>query len=60
MYHLFISEMSKDYFNRCKYIKASKFGAYAKGAAAGGIFSTMFLLVMIIGQAIQYHVRFNY
>lgn len=55
-----LAEISRDYFNRCNYIKASKYGAYAKGTAAGGIFVTLFVLAMIIAQAVWPHVKFNY
>lgn len=52
--------MSKDYFNRCKYIKASKYGAYAKGTAMGGIISMIIVLFLIAAQLIHYHMKFYY
>ncbi|OWF35865.1 uncharacterized protein LOC110442407 [Mizuhopecten yessoensis] len=55
-----LAEMSKDYFNRCKYIQASKYGSYAKGAAAGGIASTIIVLLLIIAQVLHYQLKFNY
>lgn len=60
MYFSIISEMSKDYFNRCKYIKASKYGAYAKGTAMGGIISMIIVLLLIAAQLIHYHMKFYY
>ncbi|KAK3105731.1 hypothetical protein FSP39_004475 [Pinctada imbricata] len=57
---ILLAQVSKDYFNRCKYIKASKFGAYAKGTAAGGIASTFILIFMAVGQAIVNHYKFDY
>lgn len=59
-YFSIISEMSKDYFNRCKYIKASKYGAYAKGTAMGGIISMIIVLLLIAAQLIHYHMKFYY
>lgn len=57
---IYFSEISRDYFNRCNYIKASKYGAYAKGTAAGGIFCTFFVLVCVIAQVLWYQSKFNY
>lgn len=57
---IFLSQMSKDYFNRCKYIKASKYGAYAKGTAMGGIISMIIVLFLIAAQLIHYHMKFYY
>ena len=56
----FVSEMSRDFFNKKNYIQASKYGSYAKGAALGGIIVTIALLVMIIAQVIHYQTKFNY
>lgn len=47
MYFLIILEMFKDYFNRCKYIKAFKYGAYVKGIAMGGIILMIIVLFLI-------------
>ncbi|VDI31856.1 uncharacterized protein LOC143064495 [Mytilus galloprovincialis] len=55
-----LAEISRGYFNRCNYIKASKYGAYAKATAAGGIFCTIFLLACIISQLLWYHLKFSY
>ncbi|XP_069120371.1 uncharacterized protein [Argopecten irradians] len=55
-----LAEMSKDYFNRCKYIQASKYGAYAKGVAAGGIVSMIVVLALIVAQVVNYHLKFYY
>lgn len=55
-----LAEISRDYFNRCNYIKASKYGAYAKGTAAGGIFCTFFVLACVIAQVLWYQMKFNY
>lgn len=55
-----ISEMSRDFFNKKNYIQASKYGAYAKGTAMGGIIVTIILVILIIAQAVQYRLKFNY
>ncbi|KAH3701848.1 uncharacterized protein LOC127860723 [Dreissena polymorpha] len=57
---LLLAEMSKDYFNKKEYIQASKYGSYAKGAAMGGIIVTLIVIILIIAQAIHYHLKFNY
>ncbi|XP_052806144.1 uncharacterized protein LOC128235373 [Mya arenaria] len=57
---ILLAEMSKEYFNKKEYIQASKYGSYAKGTAMGGIIVTIILIVLIIAQAINYHLKFNY
>lgn len=57
---LLLAQMSKDYFNRCKYKEASKYGSYAKGTAAAGIVSSIIVLLMIIAQVLHYHLKFYY
>jgi hypothetical protein len=52
--------MSRDFFKKKEYIQASKYGSYAKGAALGGIISTIIVLVLIIAQVLHYRLKFNY
>lgn len=56
----YISEMSRDFFNKKNYIQASKYGSYAKGTAMGGIIVTLILFKLIIAQAVIYHLKYNY
>ena len=52
--------MSRQFFNKKEYIKAAKYGNYAKGAAMGGIISMIIVLALILAQVIHYHTKFNY
>ncbi|KAL5010705.1 hypothetical protein ScPMuIL_013010 [Solemya velum] len=56
---IILSEMSKNYFNRCNYSKAAKYGSYAKGMAVGGIIVSMVVLVLIITQGVRYQLKLN-
>lgn len=57
---ILLAEMSRDFFNKKNYIQASKYGAYAKGTAIGGIFITFMMIVLIIAQAVHYRLKFEY
>ncbi|KAL4228493.1 hypothetical protein ACF0H5_011541 [Mactra antiquata] len=57
---ILLAEMSRDFFKKKNYIQASKYGAYAKGVAMGGIISMIIVLVLIIAQVLHYYLKFNY
>ena len=54
----FFAEQSKIYFAKCEYLRASQYGVYAKGVAAGGIFCTIIVLVLVIAIITWSHVRY--
>ncbi|KAK6181333.1 hypothetical protein SNE40_009210 [Patella caerulea] len=59
LFALLFAEQSKIYFTKCNYKKASQYGSYAKGAACGGIFTSIILLLWIIAMVIHHYQMFN-
>ena len=58
VFRLYVAEQSKIYYAKCEYLRASQYGVYAKGAAAGGIFCSVTLLILIIFIVIWNHIRY--
>ena len=52
-------EQSKIYFSKCEYMRASQYGVYAKGVAAGGIFCTITVLVLVIAIVLWDNLRYT-
>ncbi|KAL8596382.1 hypothetical protein ACOMHN_054061 [Nucella lapillus] len=55
---ILLAEQSKIYYAKCEYLRASQYGVYAKGVAAGGIFCSVILLLLIIFIIIWSHIRY--
>ncbi|PVD36103.1 hypothetical protein C0Q70_03076 [Pomacea canaliculata] len=49
VFAILLAEQSKIYYAKCDYVRASQYGVYAKGVAAGGIYSSFILLLWILG-----------
>jgi len=60
IFALLLSEQSKIYYSKCNYMKASQYGAYAKGTAAGGLYCTFITVLWIIGAVVNEKMRYNY
>ncbi|KAK7092276.1 uncharacterized protein [Littorina saxatilis] len=59
IFAILLAEQSKIYYAKCDYMKASQYGVYAKGAAAGGMFCTVITLMLIIAIVCWDHFRYT-
>lgn len=59
IFAILLSEQSKIYYAKCDYNRASQYGVYAKGVAAGGCYCTAILLMWIIGAVCWETYRYN-
>ncbi|XP_046570339.1 uncharacterized protein LOC124278621 [Haliotis rubra] len=60
IFAILLSEQSKVYFSRLDYVKASKYGSYAKGVAAAGIVSMFVLLILILALVLNEYFKYRY
>ncbi|GFO39005.1 hypothetical protein PoB_006551000 [Plakobranchus ocellatus] len=60
IFALLLAEQSKIYYAKCQYLKASQYGSYAKGTAAGGLYCTVIVLLWVISAVVNETTRYNY
>jgi len=60
IFALLLAEQSKIYYSRCNYMKASQYGSYAKGTAAGGLYCTVILVIWLVSIVVNEKLRYNY
>ncbi|CAG5130570.1 unnamed protein product [Candidula unifasciata] len=60
VFAILLAEQSKIYYAKCEYMQASRYGAYAKGTAAGGLYCTVILLIWVISAVINEKRRYLY
>ncbi|KAH9509773.1 hypothetical protein Btru_045163 [Bulinus truncatus] len=60
IFAILLAEQSKIYYAKCQYLKASQYGSYAKGTAAGGLYCTFITVLWILGAVLQEKFRYNY
>ncbi|BFZ22559.1 hypothetical protein BsWGS_25598 [Bradybaena similaris] len=60
VFAILLAEQSKIYYAKCQYLKASQYGSFAKGCAAGGVWCTFILLVLVISAVVNEKLRYRY